>query len=171
MSELNTYIPDGPVQPRLDELDAFWAAACEQRPGLRDGPGYQVRWIGLDHDSTEQIFELIETGDKTGTFTLPWIIERTGQPAPRVGDPIILIDFSGKPRMLVRLTRIHAVLFGEVTEADIAIDGSPVRSLEIWKPLHTQYWGALLAPFQLSVRDDMPVLVEAFELLYEGSPI
>ena len=165
MPELNTYIPDGPARPKLEALDAFWASACERHPELLDGPGYQVRWIGLDHDSTEQIFELIASGDKTGTFTLPWIVERTNQPEPRVGDPIILIDFAGEPRMLLRLTRIHTVLFGEVTEADIAIDGSPVRSLEIWKPLHTQYWGPMLAPFELTVSDDMPVLVEAFELL------
>jgi uncharacterized protein YhfF len=159
------YLPDGPQRPDPDKLDAFWRAACENHPELAQGPGYQVRWIGLDDDSTEQVIELIETGDKTGTFTLPWIIERTDQPEPQVGDPIILIDFRGKPRLLVRLTRVYQVTFGEVTEDDIAIDGTPVRTLEVWKPLHTQYWNALLAPFDLSISEDMPVLVEPFELL------
>ena len=159
------YLPEGPDQPDVAELDEFWRAACDKRPDLARGPGYQVRWIGLDDDSTEQVIELIETGDKTGTFTLPWIIERTDQPVPRVGDPIILIDFRGKPRLLVRLSRIHQVTFGTVTAEDIAIDGTPVRTLEIWKPLHTQYWNALLAPFDMTISEDMPVLVEAFELL------
>lgn len=159
------YLPAGPKRPDPAELEAFWSAACESWPELARGRGYQVRWIGLDHDSTEQVIELILANDKTGTFTLPWIVERTDQPDPQVGDSIILIDFNGKPRLLVRLTRIHTVLFGEMTADDIAIDGSPVRSLDIWRPLHTQYWNAMLSSFELEVSDDMPVLVEAFELL------
>jgi len=159
------YLPDGPERPKTSELDAFWRAACKNHPELRQGPGYQVRWIGLDDESTEQVIELIESGDKTGTFTLPWIIERTDQADPKDGDPIILIDFRGQPRLLVRLTRVYGVTFGTVTEADIAIDGSPVRSLDVWKPLHTQYWNALLAPFDMTISEDMPILVEPFELL------
>lgn len=159
------YLPEGPERPDPTELDSFWHSACEKRPALAQGPGYQVRWIGLDDESTEQVIQLIETGDKTGTFTLPWIIERTDQPDPRAGDPIILIDFRGKPRLLVRLTEVREVTFGTVTEEDIAIDGTPVRTLEIWKPLHTQYWNALLAPFDMTISEAMPVLIEPFELL------
>ena len=73
----NMYLPDGPARPSNAELEAAWDAACQKWPELLAGPGYQVRWIGLDHDSTEQVLDLILAGDKTGTFTLPWIIERT----------------------------------------------------------------------------------------------
>lgn len=159
------YIPDGPARPDVARLDAFWADALARRPELAAGPGYQVRWIGLDRDSTEQIFELIESRDKTGTFTLPWIVERTGEPEPRAGDAIILIDFDGAPRMLIRLTEIHRIDFGAITAADVAVDGSPVRALEVWKPLHRRYWNPMLAPFGLEVRDDMPVWIEHFEHL------
>ena len=160
------YLPEGPPQPAPAALDAFWRAACDRHPALNQGRPYHVRWIGLDHDSTEEVLELILAGDKTGTFTLPWIVERTDHPDPEPGDPIVLIDFTGQPRVLVRLTNVYATRFGRVTEQDIAIDGSPVRSLEIWRPLHTQYWNALLEPFGLEVTDDMPVLVEPFELLF-----
>ena len=159
------YLPEGPRRPARKALDDYWRAACGRIPALAAGRPYHVRWIGLDHDSTEDVLELILAGDKTGTFTLQWIIERTDHPDPESGDPIVLIDFAGNPRVLVRLTKVYAVHFGEIAEQDIAIDGSPVRSLEIWRPLHTQYWNALLAPFDLEVTDDMPVLVEHFELL------
>ena len=158
------YLPDGPAHPDPEELKAFWVKACSELPDLTEGPDYQVRWIGLDRDSTEQVFELILANDKTGTFTLPWIIEHTNQPEPQAGDPIILIDFDGKPRLLIRLTQIYRISFGKITAEDIALDGSPVRSLEIWRPLHTNYWNAMLSPFGLKVHEDMPVLVEAFEL-------
>lgn len=162
----NTYLPAGPPRPEPARLDAFWRAACKARGDLNAAGDYEVRWIGLDDETTEQVLELIASGDKTGTFTLPWIVERTGQPRPQAGRCIVLIDYRGSPRLLVRLTRVEAVAFGDVTERHTAIDGSPVRALETWKPLHTHYWNELLRPFGLHVREDMPVLVEAFELLY-----
>ena len=160
-----TYFPEGCGRPDEAELDAFWrnAKKCVPDAGLPER--YQVRWIGLDEATTRQIFELIRARDKTGTFTLPWIVARTEQPTPQVGDAIILIDFDGTPEMLIRLTEIQAVPFGEISEEHTAVDGTPVRNLAIWKPLHTQYWNGMLAPFHLEVTDDMPVWIEKFELL------
>lgn len=161
------YLPDGPTRPSPAALDAFWAEARAAHPDAALPTGYQVRWIGLDRPTTQQIFDLVRRGDKTGTFTLPWIVSRTDQPAPAVGDVVILIDFDGAPVMLVRLERIHEVAFGAITAADTAIDGSPVRDLAVWKPLHTQYWGALLRPFGLQVTPDMPVWVEKFSIVHD----
>jgi uncharacterized protein YhfF len=160
------YLPEGCSRPDPLALAEFWSAAKRAVPELV-GDDYQVRWIGLDAESTRQIFELIRAGDKRGTFTLPWIVERTGLPVPQRGDQIVLIDIDGTPTLVVRLTDVHRVVFGSVTAADTAIDGSPVRDPAIWKPLHTAYWGALLAPFGLAVSDDMPFWAEPFELLYD----
>jgi uncharacterized protein YhfF len=156
----------GCAQPDPAKLDDYWQQATAEldRPGLP--ADYSVRWIGLDDPTTEEVIELIIAGDKTGTFTLPWLIERTDQPAPTVGDSIILVDFHGRPRLLVRLTEITEVAFGDISAAHTAIDGSPVRDLAVWKPLHTRYWNGLLAPWQLKVDASMPVLVEKFLLLH-----
>jgi len=75
-------LPEGPARPSRVALDAFWAQARAARPQAGLADHYQVRWIGLDAPSAHQIFDLIRAGDKTGTFTLPWIVERTGQPIP-----------------------------------------------------------------------------------------
>jgi len=162
------YLPEGPAHPGRATLDAFYAAARMANRELTLGDDYNVRWIGLDADTTQQIFELIRARDKTGTFTLPWICERTGQPEPKVGDRLILIDMNGKPTMLVRLTRVYMTLFGRVTATDTAVDGSPVRDPAVWVPLHTQYWNELLRPFGLAVTENMPFWVEQFELLYDA---
>ena len=71
------YLPPGCATPDSTELDQFWAQ--QVATGLT-ASGYQVRWIGLDHDSTEEVLQLIASGDKTGTFTLPWIIAASGDP-------------------------------------------------------------------------------------------
>jgi len=160
-----TWLPEGPARPDPDALGRFWQSARAAQPGRVPGDTFQVRWIGLDHDSTEQVLALIEAGDKTGTFTLPWIVAHTDQPSPRVGDTIILIDFRGRPRLLVQLTGIEEVSFGAIEERHTAVDGTPVRALTVWKPLHTHYWNAMLRPFGLQVTEAMPVLVERFEVL------
>jgi hypothetical protein len=41
----------------------------------------------------------------------------------------------------------------------------------VWKPLHTAYWGALLAPFELAVSDDMPFWAEPFELMFDRGAV
>ena len=161
-----SYLPVGCAHPDEAALDAFWLAARTDLPGHRLPDDYQVRWIGLDQETTAQVLELIRVGDKTGTFTLPWIVARTDQLTPRVGDAIILIDFDGTPALLIRLTAMLDVPFGEITARHTAVDGTPVRDLAVWKPLHTQYWNSLLAPFAMTVTDDMPVWIEKFELLY-----
>lgn len=166
------YLPEGPRQPGADSLEQFFVAACQSCPHLDPQAGYQVRWIGLDAPTTLQIFERIRSGDKCGTFALPWIQSRTGQPEPTTGDQMVLIDFDGRPTLLVRLTDVYLQRFGSVTEQDTAIDGEPVRALDTWIPLHTRHWNKALAQFGLSVTPDMPFWVQKFALMYDadGSP-
>ena len=161
------WLPPGPARPDPTALDAFLVrAGVADRGAARAST--QVRWIGLDAPSTRSIFDLIRKGDKTGTFTLPWIVERTGLEPPTVGQKLVLIDHDGRPVLLLCTTEVREVVFGRVTALDIAIDGSPVRDPVIWKPLHTEYWNALLGPFGLAVSDDMPFWAERFTLLFDA---
>lgn len=157
-----------PAKPSSAAVAAFWARAQQAVPELQSAAGCQWRWIGLDAPTTRQIFDLIRAGDKTGTFTLPWLVERGERPPPQVGDCLVLVDYDGTPTLLVRTRRVHTVPFGAMTNEDTAVDGSPVRDIAVWRPLHTAYWGAMLAPHGLVVTDDMPVIVEAFELLFDA---
>ena len=164
------YLPDGATAPRPEALVAFLGDAARARPDVRSSAGYEVRWIGVDRASTHRIFDLIRSGDKTGTFTLPWITERTGQARPAPGRLLVLIDLDGTPTLLVRTTSVRLANFGSVTAKDTAVDGSPVRDPAVWVPLHTRYWNGLLQPFGLAVSDHMPFWIEAFELVYDAGP-
>jgi uncharacterized protein YhfF len=150
----------------------FMAQARAARPDLiLTDERLEARWIGLDADSTLQIFELIRSGDKRGTFTLPWIVERTSSPVPAVGQLLMLVDIEGRPVLLTRVTRVDQAIFGHVLPEHTAIDGSPVRDPAVWVPLHTVYWNQHLSPFGLEVTEDMPFWIEEFELLYDaGNP-
>lgn len=144
---------------------AFWSAARAAHPDLPERCA--VRWIGIDAPTTRQILELIRRREKTGTFTLPWLVARGERPMPAVGDCLVLVDWDGTPALAVRLTGVREVAFGAISERETAVDGPPVRSLAVWKPLHRRHWTAMLAPHGLTVTDAMPVLVETFEPVYD----
>ena len=163
------YLPAPAIAPEPHVLAGFCAAANAATPGLSVSPAtVEVRWIGLDAESTRQIFELIRAGDKRGTFTLPWIVERTGSPQPHVGNHLVLIDMGGRPVLLTRVVRVDSAFFGQVEARHTVIDGSPVRDPAVWVPLHTLYWNQHLAPFGLSVSAEMPFWIEEFALVYDA---
>jgi uncharacterized protein YhfF len=161
-------LPPGVTPPSPKSIEAFVSAAQAAHPGLEVADNWEARWIGFDDETTQQIFGLIRERDKTGTFTLPWIAERTGSKVPCEGLHLILVDMSGRPTLLLKLGEVREALFGNVTAADTAIDGSPVRDPEVWVPLHTQYWNALLEPHGLTVSDDMPFWIEPFDLIFDA---
>ena len=169
VTSMSNYLPSPAIAPSAAALEAFRVAAKAAKPSLDlDGARLEPRWIGLDQDSTHSIFQLIRIGDKRGTFTLPWIVERTATPAPAVGNHLVLVDMDGTPTLLVRVTRVDSAVFGAVRAEHTVIDGSPVRDPAVWVPLHTQYWNDHLAPFGLAVSTDMPFWIEEFELLYDS---
>ncbi len=158
------YLPAGPERPSGAALEAFWAAASAANPGI--GDDYEVRWFGIDAKTTRGIFDYIQSGAKTGTYTLPWLLEKTGQPRARDGDYVVLIDYDGTPTLLLRMVSQETVAFGAIDARITGLDGPSVRDVEVWKPLHQKFWDGELAAYGLSVTPDMPVLVERFALVY-----
>lgn len=163
------YLPAPAVAPTTESIVRFMTAARAALPHLTlPEERVEARWIGLDAESTLQIFELVRSGDKRGTFTLPWIVERTHSPVPAVDQLLILVDINGQPVLLTRVIRVDQAVFGQVRPEHTAIDGSPVRDPAVWVPLHTAYWNQHLAPFGLEVSTEMPFWIEEFELLYDA---
>lgn len=157
-------IADGPAIPRDDDLDPFWNRARAAHSDLPED--HQVRSLGIDDETTEMIFDFIKAGTKVATFSLPWVMKANGFPDPATGMPLLLTDYRGQPRVVVRLTDVRETTFGEIGPAETSLDGPPVQDPEVWLPLHREYWNGLLGNYGRSCTDDMPVLVEPFEFLY-----
>jgi uncharacterized protein YhfF len=166
---MTRYLPSPARAPTVDVLEDFCAGVNRVLPDVALTPHMlDVRWIGLDAPSTQRVFELIRQGDKRGTFSLPWIIEKTYGRVPHVGNWIALVDLEGRPILLTRTVRVDSAVFGCVEPQHTAIDGSAVRDLAAWVPLHTHYWNTHLAPFGLSVTPEMPFWIEEFVLVYDA---
>jgi len=160
-------IGEGPSLPKEKALDIFWAEARAAVPDLSDD--HQVRSIGIDEETTGLIMQFINAGTKVGTFSLPWMMEAEGYPETKPGTPIILTAYDGTPQAVIRIGRTWSTTFGSISENETRLDGPPVQDLNVWKPLHRQYWNGLMSKYGKSCTDDMPIIVEPFELVYSAS--
>jgi len=156
--------PELKVAPDIDAIDEFWATAIRQNPLLeRD---HQVRWIGLDEETTAQIIRFIKSGEKTATFTLPWVNSFYQWSDGYPGLPIILMSCKGEPLLVVQITEVRETTFGAIDYSVTSLDGPPVRETAVWLELHTHYWNGILQDLDLQCTKDMPVMVEKFVVRY-----
>jgi uncharacterized protein YhfF len=133
--------------------------------GLAADAVVDCRRMGTDAAMVNAIIERIASGEKSMTFSLPWLAAREGRSDPVPGDLVAVLDARGAPRLLLRLHRVRRLAFAEIGVEDIAGEGLPLRDLDAWRTLHLTVWNAKLAPYGLEVSDDMPVWAEYFELL------
>ena len=133
-----------------------------------DLTSYSDNAIGIDEETTGLILDFINGGTKVGTFSLPWVMEAEGHPPSKPGTPTILTGYDGTPEAVVRITEVRQTTFGAIGPEESGLDGPPVQDLEVWRPLHQEYWNGLLAKYGKSCADDMPVTVEACKIVCQG---
>lgn len=144
------------------EVDAFL-----QAHGVTAGEAMDVetRRLGADPQMVERILSAITDGEKTMTFSLPWLADEEARRPPAPGRLIVLLDAVDSPRLLLRLTEVRELTFGSVDASDLSREGSPMRDPEAWRALHEWVWNARLEPLGKGVTADMPVWAEYFERL------
>ncbi len=143
------------------DVAAFLAEA-----GLSADTPVEARQIGTDAAMIALIRERIVIGEKTMTFSLPWLAERNGTGGPEPGHVIVTLDADGRPDLALRIERTERLPFGEVDANHLAREGLPMRDPVAWRDLHRRVWNAKLEPHGLGVTDDMPVWAEYFECVH-----
>lgn len=149
----------------MTQYDEYWQACRAALPGAGLGQRYSVRRIGKDPAVCAQILDLIISGAKTGTFSLPRELEEAGC-YPQPGDFVILIHYDGRPGCLVRVEDCALVPFAEVGPEQLVLEGPGAREPATWRAIHEAYWTPTLAAWGEPFRDDLPVLVQRFRLLH-----
>ena len=124
------------------------------------------RCIGWNLETSETICGLVIAGDKTGTFSLPWLHATHPDTKPGIGDFVVLSNFEGEPRALLQTVALTLLTFGEIDASHTALDGPAVRDLDVWREVHTKYWNGLLEPLGKEVGDKMPVVAERFVCVF-----
>lgn len=149
---------------KTDSTEKFWQAAKQSNVDL--GDDYWVRRIGANKPTVDSILKLVLDGEKCGTFGLRWIQDRQPENTPKVGSDAVVVDMDDVPHAVVRTTRLTEVAYQDITEEHLVIEGPGARKLDRWQDIHWPYWTVLLKPYDLEPSEDMPVMVERFDLMY-----
>ena len=121
--------------------------------------------FGDSPELADELLGLVLEGTKTATADLVWTYAAAGEPVPAVGDLSIVLDGSGRPRVLLRTTNVEVVPFSAVTEEHARLEGEGDRTLASWRADHERYFRRTM-PDGHSFDEDVPVVCERFKVLY-----
>ena len=147
------------------QVEAFWQTCVRQSDAVPATDFYRVRYFGADATTARRLMDLIAAGEKTVTFTLPWIYQGHPNLTPVQGGYTVVTDFEGHPELLLRTTRIKTLAFAAVTEEETRFEGPGARTLDAWRKIHWTFFGNVLKPLGKEPTEDMPVTVEYFEVV------
>ena len=114
----------------------------------------------------DELLKLVLAGRKTGTATLVIELEKEGEKMPEVGDYNIILDGRGKPAAIIKTTSVEIKPFNKVEETYAYSEGEDDRTLESWKREHWKYWTRKSQKLGFTMKEDLPVICENFELIY-----
>lgn len=143
-------------------LAAFWQAARQARPGLPvDIP---PAWaFGATSEEADTLAALVLEGRKCATSSAWSDYAEVGEELPAEGDLSILLDRSGHPRAVLKVTRVTVLPFFEVSETHAAAEGEGDRSLAGWRAEHERFWREHSAG---GFPPDMLVVCEEFRVFH-----
>ena len=153
------------VLEKTPPVRAAWSAFCRER-GIDEATDYQAWYFGDTAELAHELVELVIHGPKRATAGLQWAIDVRPELAPIPNGYSVITEFDGTPRAVLRTTDIQTKPFAQV-DAQFAWDeGEGDRTLEWWREAHWDYFSNVCAELGRAPTQDMPVVLERFELLW-----
>jgi uncharacterized protein YhfF len=130
--------------------------------------------FGYDGDGGlgDRLLRAVLDGEKTATSSLA-VEYLSGEPLPKVGERLELVDHDGRRCGMVETTRVRIIPLDQVGD-DVAHDeGEGFADATAWRRAHEAFWKETAAVIRAeagdpgwSLRSAEPVVVEWFRLLY-----
>jgi len=146
------------------------AAACWARflaAANLEGGRYTVASFGDSAALADELLALVLSGRKRATASLARDYRRTdSQPFPTVGDYIVWLDGSGRPRCITRTTSVTVRSLAEVDEQFAWDEGEGDRTRAWWLAAHRNYFTRQAEREGFAMHDDIETVFERFGLVW-----
>jgi uncharacterized protein YhfF len=147
-------------------IDAFWKAFLVEK-GLDNNTKYLESFhFDLNEKSANELLELVLIGKKRATASSLWNYEISKTSPPKVGDYSIVTDWDNNPRCVIMTCKISVLTFKDMTFDLCKLEGED-DSLESWRNNHIKFFTADGGLVGYTFTEDMPVLFEEFEVVYQ----
>lgn len=108
-------------------------------------------------------FDLICSGLKRATTSALASYQEAGDPLPRPGKLLIVTNWIGEAKALIRTRCVTVYRFGDVPATFAKLEGEGDGTFAWWRNAHRAFWERTLTSHV--VDDDLRVICEEFELL------
>ncbi|MFI8603609.1 ASCH domain-containing protein [Cellulophaga baltica] len=125
-----------------------------------------IHFCDNEKDANECV-ELVLKNTKKATSPSLLGLQLRNEPLPKIGDFLVITDWDGKAKCIVKTTAVKLKPFFSINEAYASLEGEGDKSLAHWKKRHWDYYTRELAPFKREPRDSMIVVCQEFEKVYE----
>lgn len=116
----------------------------------------------------DKLAALVTAGIKTATASAYELFGEPGsETMPRVGDISVITDSRERPVCVIRTVELNVVPFRDVTPQHARMEGEGDGSLAYWRQVHRDFFTDELAAAGRAFSEDMPVLCERFEVVYQ----
>ncbi|MCM4171784.1 ASCH domain-containing protein [Arenibacter sp. TNZ] len=141
-----------------DFLDAHLEFAFVEAPKV-------LHFSDNEQDADHFVGLIIKDIKKATSFSLLGLQNRK-EPLPKIGAFMIITDWNGKAKCIIRTTAVKLKPFFSITKDYVQLEGMGDKSLEYWKKYHWDYFTRELAPYDRVPRDSTIVVCVEFEKVY-----
>jgi len=124
---------------------------------------YEAWAFGGDPDI---LASLVLAGTKTATASAYDLYAYDNEDIPKPGDYSVVLDSGDSAICVIRNTAVSVVPFKDVDEHHARREGEGDLSLEHWKEVHRDLFSQWLEEAGLEFSEDMPVVLETFEVVF-----
>ncbi|UJH68870.1 ASCH domain-containing protein [Allomuricauda sp. SCSIO 65647] len=94
-------------------------------------------------------------------------LQLRGEPLPQIGDFVVVTDWSGKAKCLIRTTSVKLLPYFAIHAEHARLEGEGDKSLDYWRKVHWDYYTRELEPFGRVPRESMIIVFERFERVFK----
>lgn len=153
-----------PLPGHRDQIEAFWLdyqKACQVRV-----EGFSATAYGHTRAVADELAALVAEGHKRAHASLERDFEAEGDPLPRPGEHVVVLDGRGSPRAIVRLTHVERRYFNEIDDEFAFECGEGDRTLAWWLVAYRQEFAERAEAQGFQVGERAVLILEYFELVW-----
>jgi len=126
---------------------------------------YSVWHFCDNEEDADELAWLVLAGRKRATASVLWAYQ-ANEPLPQVGEYSVITNWAGEAQCIIRTNQVEVVPFNQVTAEHAAAEGEGDLSLAYWREVHWRVFSRELAASGKPASETMPVICEAFEVLF-----
>lgn len=147
-------------------VDIFWKKFLVETGREVSTKYIEVFHFELTEKLANELLQLVLIGQKKATASSLLAYEIEGTRVPEVGDLSIVTNWEGNPKCVIQTTAVTIIPFKDITYEICKREGED-DTLESWQKGHERFYKAEGNALGYDFTDDMPVVFEDFEVIYQ----